>query len=119
MQYQIIKTPDPQRGPYRVTTRGYSYAIYARGSLSAAHHWHPSGNSTYHEPHIHMPEIFQRKHFPCGRVSLEEIVRFCIRELGAEPAREDWASVLTMNEDRFQTYRSWPPQPSLTEATVD
>lgn len=113
MLYEIVETDDPQRGPYKVTTRGYAYAVHEGRNLAAAHHWHPTDDSSYHEPHIHIPAIFPGLHFPCGRTSLEEVVRFCIRELGVEPRRDDWEPILAMNEDRFQTYRTWPPQPQL------
>jgi hypothetical protein len=117
MLYEIVETDDPQRGPFKISTRGYSYSIRDGNGLAAAHHWHPTGDSSYHEPHIHVPATFPGLHFPCGRTSLEEVVRFCIRELGVEPRREDWESILTMNEDRFQTYRTWPPQPRLSAGT--
>lgn len=117
MLYEIVQTDEPQRGPFKVTTRAYSYAINQPAGLLAAHHWHPTGESSYHEPHIHMPAVFPGLHFPCGRTSLEEVVRFCIRELGVEPCRDDWESILAMNEDRFQTYRTWPPQPRISATT--
>lgn len=79
----------------------------------AAFHWHPIGASTYHAPHFHIPQLFTRIHFPCGRTSLEEIVRLCIKEFGVEPKRDDWDKVLSLNEGRFQLYRTWSTLPEL------
>jgi hypothetical protein len=100
-------------GPYKVSTRAYNYALLdASGGTVIAHHWHPYGSSGHAEPHFHIHAaagagITHKQHHPSGRVSLEQVVRFCSEELHAIPLREDWNEILSFNEGRFKLYRSW------------
>jgi hypothetical protein len=117
LKYQIIHVPGLPNGPYKVKTHAYAYQLHHEsGPMLIGYHWHPAGESSFREPHIHAPALLPgsgRVHFPSERTSLEAVIRFCIGELHAEPNRKDWAEVLAMNEDLFETYRTWPPQPRL------
>ncbi|MEO7837042.1 MAG: hypothetical protein ABIS21_05320 [Acidimicrobiales bacterium] len=116
LRYDIIKTADPSKGPFKVRTRAYDYALRDEdGKTLASYHWHPLGQSTYTAPHLHHPPMFPRIHWPCQRTSLEEMVRLCIVEFGATPARDDWEEVLLVNESTFRLYRSWVQVPELAE----
>ena len=42
-------------------------------------------------------------HLPTGYVPLEEVVRFCIVDLGADPLTPDWNDVLDESYRRFKT----------------
>ena len=46
MQYEIVRTEhEPERGPWRVSTRGYMYELQtASGELVWSYHWHPTSN---------------------------------------------------------------------------
>lgn len=126
MQYEVVALPDdPVRGPYKVSTRKYMYTVKSPPDGEVlAWHWHPStsGNAG-HEPHVHVgtrelgPESLLKKkmHIPTGRVSIEEVIRFCITELGGVPQRQDWLSVLADSEDLFNMFRTWP-QPAAPAA---
>jgi hypothetical protein len=114
MQYQIVPTNDPERPPWRVTTRAYAYELQTMsGELVLSYHWHP--DSAVKAPHTHLgrtqlaPDavLSQKAHQPTGRVSLESIVRACITEYNARPLRDDWDKSLALREGDFQLYRSW------------
>jgi hypothetical protein len=113
LQYSIIKTDQPGMGPYKVSTHAYDYALLdAYGDTMIAHHWHPYGASSHNEPHFHVHAatgtgMSHKQHHPSGRMSLEQVVRFCIQEMGAQPLRDDWDKILGFNEGRFKLYRSW------------
>jgi hypothetical protein len=42
-------------------------------------------------------------HLPTGYVPFEEVLRFCIADLGVSPFAEDWDSVLQESYDLFKT----------------
>ena len=80
--------------------RGLPYTLLttANGVL-VGYHWHPTGRSHVATPHLHVrgaePLLNSaRAHLPIGHVTLATVVRWTIVEAGAEPRREDWASVL-------------------------
>jgi hypothetical protein len=112
--YRIVEEPGP-RGPWRVKTAGYSYIIHgAEGRELYAFQWQPHGPSPVTTPHLHLgsglgtgnPQL-PKKHIPTGRISLEEVIRMAIRELGVEPLRDDWEEVLAESEEAFTRWRTW------------
>lgn len=42
-------------------------------------------------------------HLPTGYVPLEEILRFCIVDLGVKPKSRDWDAILQESHERFQS----------------
>jgi len=42
-------------------------------------------------------------HFPSGYVALEDIIRFCIHDLGVKPLNSDWDSILI---DSYKAFRA-------------
>jgi hypothetical protein len=114
MQYEIVRTDEDDRPPWRVSTRGYAYEMQtASGELVWSYHWHPIArvpNPHAHLGHTQLAEdavLHQKAHNPTGRVSLESVVRACITEYGATPLRDDWEKTLALREGDFQLYRSW------------
>ena len=114
MLYEIVRTSEAGRPPWRTSTRGYSYELQtASGELVWSYHWHPS--QRFPNPHAHLGHtqladdavLHQKAHNPTGRVSLESVVRACITEYGATVMRDDWDKVLSLREGDFQIYRSW------------
>jgi hypothetical protein len=94
MLYEIIRTDDPVRGPWRVSTRAYAYEMQTSGrELVWSYHWHPQ--STVSNPHAHLGHtqlaedavLSDKAHHPTGRVSLESVIRTCITEYGVEPLK--------------------------------
>jgi hypothetical protein len=115
MLYEIIRTTEAGRLPWRVSTRGYAYEMQtASGELVWSYHWHPEGQRVTN-PHAHLGHtqladdavLYQKAHNPTGRVSLESVVRACITEYGATPLQDDWDKTLALREGDFQLYRSW------------
>jgi hypothetical protein len=41
-------------------------------------------------------------------VSIEEVLRLAITELGVEPLRDDWREVLERTQGSYETWRTWP-----------
>lgn len=114
MRYEIIHDESP-RGPYRVTTRAYEYAIQTVDKVEIlAYHWHPSSNSHEIRPHLHIglaqlkkDAVLHRKHHMLtGRVTLEGAIEVAIT-YGAQPLREDWKDVLAASEGPHLRHRSW------------
>jgi len=112
--YEIVPVDDPDREPWRVTTRTYAYEMQtASGELVWSYHWHP--NQRIAIPHAHLGHtqlrqdavLQQKAHHPTGRVSLESVVRACITEYGATPMKDDWDKTLALREGDFLLYRSW------------
>ncbi|HUG16929.1 MAG TPA: hypothetical protein VMM78_18115 [Thermomicrobiales bacterium] len=48
------------------------------------------------------PTTFHRAHIPTGQVFIDDVVRFAIADLGVEPLRSDWDSVLAAIARRRQ-----------------
>jgi len=114
MLYEIVRTDDPERGPWRISTRGYAYELQTSNrQLVWSYHWHPTSAVT--TPHAHLGRtqlaehavLSEKAHHPTGRVSLESVIRTCIADYGVEPLRDDWAETLAVREGDFELYRSW------------
>jgi hypothetical protein len=115
MLYEIVRTEDrPERGTWRVSTRGYMYEMQtASGELIWSYHWHPA--SKVRGPHAHIghtqlaPDavLSYKAHHPTGRISLESVIRTCISEYGVTPMNPKWAEILDTREGDFEEYRSW------------
>jgi len=75
-----------------------------------AYHWDTVGASSVTTPHMHVgstlahPGVskplrelvrrFGKAHLPTGYVTLAELLRVAITDLGVEPLRDDWQTVL-------------------------
>ena len=66
------------------------------------YHWEPRGNSPVVIPHLHLEqaagvirEEVRDAHLPTGDVSLNAILRVLIEEVGVQPRRSDWNSILS------------------------
>lgn len=116
MRYEIIRTDEVDRGPWKVRTHSYTYTLTTADETEAlAFHWHPE-SSGVSWPHLHVGKVnlapngvvTHKQHIPTERISVEAIVRFCIGELDVSPQRDDWKSILHESEERFRMWRSWP-----------
>lgn len=69
-----------------------------------AYHWHPQGRSPITTPHLHLGsgsgaiDLLTGAHLPTGTVTLVDIVRMAVGELGVRPLRGDWAAILDRAE---------------------
>jgi hypothetical protein len=116
MHFEILDIGQgKRRGPFRVTTRGYMYAVIVRDQELLAAHWHPTSSSPFTEPHWHIGAAalaadgvyLERAHIPSPRVSFEKMIRFMIEQMGVPPHREDWSERLERSEALFREHSSW------------
>ena len=110
--YSVIETNDE----FKASTTSYNYELWLKRDRELAaiveFHWHPSKEVKW--PHVHVtsnsPEgALERKHFPTARISLEDFLRFLIRDydIKALPPYATWKEILTRNKREFVTNASW------------
>jgi hypothetical protein len=102
---------------FKVSTRGYMYAIElaSDGSEVMAFHWHPNGTSPIRVPHYHFGEeaiapsgvFLARAHIPSPRVSFEQVIRTLVEDVRVPALREDWDECLHRTEALFDEHKSW------------
>jgi hypothetical protein len=112
-QYRLVED-EGERGPWKATTAAYFYAVEDReGKEVIAFHWHPhvAGTTT---PHLHMktmqhPDVpdLGKAHIPTGRISLEQVLRLLLADLGVEPRREKWREILDEAQGLHEVWRTW------------
>lgn len=114
MNYKIINA-EGDIGPYKVRTTAYYYSIENKsGAELIAYHWHPEGTDIPY-PQVHVGQgvlkdkeyRLQEKHFPTGRISLEQVMVLAMKEFGVKPIRQDWETVLGHTQGRFDKYKTW------------
>lgn len=123
-RYQLQYVPDdPDRGPWKVQTLDYEYAIYhvIEGVLKEllTYHYHPSSDrSRVKRPHLHLRSaagvipVLAAGHYPTGRVSLEEVVWMLLNDqdnqFGVRPLANNWRAILQSGLEAFEQWRTWP-----------
>lgn len=86
----------------------YVYTVMTRGRIELmSYQWHPHGESDTDLPHVHIGPAMSRRdsvvrageahkiHLPTGEVSLSDVIRLAITELGVELRRDDWEPILS------------------------
>jgi hypothetical protein len=106
----------PEGSDYRLTTRQYWYRLQHEPSLKeqAVVRWDydaTTGKSRHARHHAQMRATIDvgtgtmdlnKAHLPTGWVTIEEVIRFLIVDLGMEPpCGEDWPGVLERSEQAF------------------
>ena len=99
--YRIVETDTP-RQTYRVEISAYNCVIYDSEIREILiYHWHPGGNSPVVTPHLHLKQGAQvgrtelrDAHFPTGYIPLVDFLRLLITDLGVQPRRLDWDTIL-------------------------
>lgn len=115
IQYGIVRAAG-ELGPWKTTVTQYAYSLLVPddGAEMLGWHWHPDRSRTP-RPHLHLGEdvlaargrLTPKAHVPTGRISLEEVLRFTIEDLGVLPLRDDWDEVLRESQQRFERWRTW------------
>jgi len=113
---QTFHPVEDESGYFKVRTDAYIYrvdrSVDGDGHEEVvSYHWHPQTTDAILFPHLHIhitsdPHV-NRIHFPTGRMSLERLLLFMIRDYGVKPRREDWSFVLLKNLEDFERRRSW------------
>jgi hypothetical protein len=116
LAYDVIQTPDPERGPWKVRTAGYRYHVISADDQEVLlFHWHPAPNGRVNTPHVHVGTsvlaptgaLDHSVHVPTGRVAFEEVVAFLIAELRVLASRPDHVEVLGKHLEAFRRYKTW------------
>jgi hypothetical protein len=114
-QTYLISTAD---GGFKAKTTSYSYELLVKkdGNFEtvAEFHWHPDTTKKLKWPHVHIKGNtaegeLGRKHFPTARLSIEDFLKFLLRDFGVKSRLEyDVAKeILTRNKREFVTHASW------------
>lgn len=90
------------------------YAILDNaGDEAFAYHWHPDGRSDVTAPHLHIGRAYCygsaviESHFPTGRVSFQQVVRFLLDDLAVNARRADARPILDGLQRTFEAERTW------------
>lgn len=107
--YKVTQTD----GGWTVHTQGYTYQFELDdGQEIVIYHYDPRSASKVKTPHLHVrgldkPFDLGKAHFPTGRVSIEEVLRFAVRELGVRPRATNWQTILEETERAFHEKKTW------------
>jgi hypothetical protein len=112
--YRIVEDAGP-RGPWRVITTAYYYALEdADLQEIIAFHWHPNQRSPVHYPHLHLGAgakighpLLQNAHIPTGPITIEDVLRLAITDLGVEPLIDRGEALRILAETQMR-YQGWP-----------
>jgi hypothetical protein len=100
--YSIVPELPSGRRRWSVETTAYMYTLFDHDMNEIlGYHWHPISRSLIAAPHMHLQagarvglQGLLGAHLPTGHVTLAQVVRCLIEELGVEPRRADWGAVL-------------------------
>jgi hypothetical protein len=110
MRYRVVKLSEPplKSKPWKVSTTGWVYHLSDRDKQSIVEfHWHPELTVDVPFPHVHVASDAERRHYPTGRVLIEDVLN-CAVECGAEPKRpRKWAAVCKANVENFGKGATW------------
>ena len=108
MRYRVVRAPDEARGPWKVSTTGWIYDVLDRDEARiVAYHWHPISDSHAKHPHMHVTELGDKRHFPTGRVLIEDVLQLAV-DLGAKPRDETkWSEIAERNRSNFALAATW------------
>jgi hypothetical protein len=95
-------------GPWKVKTVAYTYSIEdIDGEIEVfSFHWHPYAQGSVDWPHLHVGGRHRKVHVPTGRVAIEQVVALAV-EMGAEPLKDNWRTVLDKTLGRHLQFRTW------------
>lgn len=95
----------------------YEYAIEVAETNQeiVAFHWSGRGNGEVPFAHMHLghantvsdPFIGPKAHIPTGRVAIEDVIYFLIKELRIHPGTDDWQEILAEVRKPFMDYKTW------------
>lgn len=112
MQYRIIETDEPGRGPWKVSTVGYMYDLLLDDKAQYEYHWHPISKSHEVRPHLHCASVRGKRHIPTGRVMIEDVLNLAVQH-GANPnSTKRWKDLDQLNREKFARGATWGVGPS-------
>jgi hypothetical protein len=110
---QVCDSIETKQGRQFITAE-YRYTLTPEGANEALLRWEyvrqPDGQWCRH--HLQGPVALAMGrgdpvplndlHLPTGYVTIEEVLRFCIVDLGVEPLSKDWDAILTASYEKFK-----------------
>lgn len=101
LQFEIVSGRE-RRGLWEINPISYRYEYFDRNQKELlAYHLHTRGRSHVTYAHLHLGPALAipsspaaDAHLPTGIISLPDVLRLAIAELGVAPRREDWQRVL-------------------------
>jgi hypothetical protein len=122
LNYRIVqnRAADAHGKVWKVSATGWIYHVADSDcDVIADFHWHPRATPDVLIPHLHTPEKSPRRHFPTGRVLIEDVLHFCV-ECGASPYDADmWQQIHDRNIENFKLGATWgssfPRRPATTQ----
>jgi hypothetical protein len=110
---ESVRTPD---GIHELRTIAYRYTLTSENDTEPLLRWEyvkfPPADALWCRHHLQGPVRLQIQehslslndlHLPTGYVPFEEVLRFCIVDLGVSPLASDWDRVLRESYDLFKT----------------
>jgi hypothetical protein len=110
---QVCDSVETQQGR-RFVTAEYRYTLTPEGVDEALLRWEyirqPEGPWCRHHLQGRVPLALGRGepvsmnalHLPTGYVTIEEVLRFCIVDLGVAPLSNEWDAILTTSYEKFK-----------------
>lgn len=108
-----VPTPD---GQHRLVTLEYKYTLTPEGTDEPLFRWEyirePRTGELWCRHHLQgtvpvpigqTPISLNDWHLPTGYIPIEEVLRFCIVDLGVEPLSDEWDQILRDSYERFKT----------------
>lgn len=112
---QVCTSSRTETGRHRLHTIKYRYALTGGGERRPFVRWEyvkRPGAGHWCRHHVQGPMhltvgdapglLLDDLHLPTGFVTIEEVRRFCIDDLGVEPISRDWHEILDMSYERFK-----------------
>lgn len=113
---QVCDSIEAQGGGRQLVTAEYAYTLTPDGANEALLRWeyvrNPSDGGLWCRHHLQGPIPLKLGragtvplndlHLPTGYVTIEEVIRFCIVDLGVEPLTKDWDAILTESYERLK-----------------
>lgn len=111
---------DKTSGRPRLRTRSYRYTLQPQGMDDPLFRWEyiafPEEGTTYCRHHLQGLISFEipdgrggthavslnNWHLPTGWTTVEEVIRFCIVDLGVTPLAEEWDAILHASDETFR-----------------
>lgn len=119
---QVCDSIDKKK-PYHLRTLKYSYSIWPKKHEHPCIRWDyvkrwPTGNEPFCNHHLQGSGSFKlgvadfsldEHHLPTGYVPIEDIIRFCIHDLGVKPMGGNWHDTLLESAKVFRKAYRYPP----------
>lgn len=116
---QTLQAKKQKKKEFRLRTLAYAYRIADGPRFQDDWFWRWEYVSRHQQDglhprnHCHLPLalpclgqdlLLHKLHIPTGWVTIEEVIRFLIHELGVTPASEEWDRHLRDSEKKFQEW---------------